>query len=102
MRNKKVFGQTMSVTELSQNASGAIKRVEVEKKPLVIMKNNKPVAVLMDIDTYEELDAIAEDLYWTRVAEERIANDNGKRYTLEEAMAYRAEYRKNLKKKNKN
>jgi antitoxin StbD len=86
MKNKKVFGQTLSVTELSQNASGAIKRVQAEESPIVIMKNNKPVAVLLDIKTYNYLDGIAEDLYWEKLILDRVANDDGVRYTHEEVF----------------
>lgn len=89
MKNKKVFGQTLSVTELSQNASGAVKRVQAEDEPIVIMKNNKPVAVLMDIKLFEYLDGIAEDLYWEKLILERIANDDGVRIPWEQVKAKR-------------
>ena len=75
MKNKKVFGQTLSVTELSQNASGAIKRVQAEDEPIIIMKNNKPVAVLMDIKLFNYLDGIAEEQYWERLILERMKSD---------------------------
>ena len=86
MKNKKVFGQTLSVTELSQNASGAIKRVQAEDEPIIIMKNNKPVAVLMDIKLFNYLDGIAEEHYWEKLILERIANDDGVRLTHEEVF----------------
>lgn len=87
MKNKKVFGQTLSVTELSQNASGAIKRVQAEDEPIVIMKNNKPVAVLMDIKLFNYLDGIAEEQYWEKLVLERIANDDGVRIPWEQVKA---------------
>lgn len=86
MKNKKVFGQTLSVTELSQNASGAIKRVQAEDEPIIIMKNNKPVAVLMDIKLFNYLDGIAEEQYWEKLILERVANDDGVRLTHEEVF----------------
>jgi prevent-host-death family protein len=75
VKNKKVFGQPLSVTELSQNASRAIKRVQAEDEPIVIMKNNKPVAVLMDIKLFNYLDGIAEEQYWERLILERMKSD---------------------------
>jgi prevent-host-death family protein len=89
MKNKKVFGQTLSVTELSQNASGAIKRVQAEDEPIVIMKNNKPVAVLMDIKLFEHLDGIAEELWWEKHILERIAqlDENDPGTPLEEVLS---------------
>jgi prevent-host-death family protein len=89
MKNKKVFGQTLSVTELSQNASGAIKRVQAEDEPIVIMKNNKPVAVLMDIKLFEYLDGIAEDLYWLEVAKHHANDDPEAGLTLEQLQKMR-------------
>jgi prevent-host-death family protein len=87
MKNKKVFGQTLSVTELSQNASGAIKRVQAEDEPIIIMKNNKPVAVLMDIKMFNYLDGIAEEQYWERLILERIANYTGESTPWEQVKA---------------
>ena len=89
MKNKKVLGNTMSVTELSQNASGAIKRVQAEDEPIIIMKNNKPVAVLMDIKLFNYLDGIAEEQYWEKLILERIANDDGVRIPWEQVKAER-------------
>ncbi len=94
MKNKKVFGQTLSVTELSQNASGAIKRVQTEDEPIVIMKNNKPVAVLMDIKLFEYLDGIAEEVEWEKHILDRIASDTGERYSLKEVLGELSEKRR--------
>ena len=101
MKNKKVFGQTLSVTELSQNASGAIKRVQAEDEPIIIMKNNKPVAVLMDIKLFNYLDGIAEEQYWEKLILERIANDDGVRIPWEQVKADLAADRKAKKKSRK-
>lgn len=50
--------ETMSVTQLSQNASAAIDRaIELgeQTEPLLIMRHNKPVAVMLGIKAYEKL-----------------------------------------------
>ena len=101
MKNKKVFGNTMSVTELSQNASGAIKRVQAEDEPIIIMKNNKPVAVLMDIKLFNYLDGIAEEQYWEKLILERIANDDGVGIPWEQVKAERLARLKTEKAANK-
>jgi antitoxin StbD len=101
MKNKKVFGQTLSVTELSQNASGAIKRVQAEDEPIIIMKNNKPVAVLMDIKLFNYLDGIAEEQYWEKLILERIAKDDGVRLTHEDVFGKPQPKPKSSKKTNK-
>lgn len=44
---------------------------EAKKRPVELTKNGKPVAVLLDIERYRELEDqedVAEDLYWTVVA----------------------------------
>jgi hypothetical protein len=51
------------------------------------MKNNKPVAVLMDIKMFNYLDGIAEEQYWERLILERIANDSSERHSLENVKA---------------
>lgn len=85
--NRKVMPETMSVTEISQNASAAIDRViELNKtqSPLVILRHNKPVAVMLGVETYdlmheaylrEETEAV------TRMFEERgIKRENLKEH----------------------
>lgn len=101
MKNKKVFGQTLSVTELSQNASGAIKRVQAEDEPIIIMKNNKPVAVLMDIKLFNYLDGIAEEQYWEKLILDRVANDDGVRIPWEQVKSDLAVERTTQKKSRK-
>ena len=101
MKNKKVFGQTLSVTELSQNASGAIKRVQAEDEPIIIMKNNKPVAVLMDIKLFNYLDGIAEEQYWEKLILDRVANDDGVRIPWEQVKSDLAFERTTQKKSRK-
>jgi hypothetical protein len=51
------------------------------------MKNNKPVAVLMDIKLFNYLDGIAEEQYWEKLILERIANDDGVRIPWEQVKA---------------
>ena len=49
---------TMSITELSQNASGAVsKAIKLGRsgEPLLIVRHSKPVAVLLDIEVYKDL-----------------------------------------------
>lgn len=55
---RRVMPNTMSITELSQNASGAVARaIELGEtgEPLVLLRHNKPVAVLLEFDVYQEM-----------------------------------------------
>ena len=52
----------MSITELSQNASGAVsKAIKLGQngEPLFIVRHSKPVAVLLDIEVFEDLQKAA-------------------------------------------
>lgn len=54
--------KTMSITELSQNASGAVsKAIKLGQngEPLFIVRHSKPVAVLLDIEAFEDLQRAA-------------------------------------------
>ena len=54
--------KTMSITELSQNASGAVsKAIKLGQncEPLFIVRHSKPVAVLLDIEMFEDLQRAA-------------------------------------------
>ena len=53
----------------------------------VVVKNNIPACVLLAPETYKQLVDLIEDQYLLALAEERIRNDNGVRYTFEEVLA---------------
>ena len=53
----------------------------------VVVKNNVPACVLLSPEKYKEMIELIEDEYLLALAEERLRNDNGKRYTFEEVLA---------------
>ena len=61
--------QTLS--EFKQNASKLVKQMEETREPLVLTVNGKPVAVLQDVHSYQQLIDASE--YQETVAALRIA-----------------------------
>lgn len=45
---------TTTATKIQRNYRNVIKKARKSKQPVVILSNNKPSAVLMDYDTYQE------------------------------------------------
>ncbi|HVR85216.1 MAG TPA: type II toxin-antitoxin system Phd/YefM family antitoxin [Planctomycetota bacterium] len=44
-----------TVTEMKARAAQLLEEVNLEKRPLVITQDGKPRAVMMDVESYEEL-----------------------------------------------
>jgi len=65
----------VSITKANQNFSKIARQVD-EKGSVIIMKNNKPKYVLMDIDDYKRIDSVAND---------NVAKLNGR--MLEDSLA---------------
>jgi len=50
----------------------------------VVVKNNAPACVLLTPERYQQMVDMLEDQYLLALAEERLKNDNGVRYSAEE------------------
>ncbi|OGK16044.1 hypothetical protein A2690_01345 [Candidatus Roizmanbacteria bacterium RIFCSPHIGHO2_01_FULL_39_12b] len=69
--------QTISISELRQNATGAINRVVDSQRPVVIVTRSKPKAVLVDFNYFNSLEEAIMDL--TDAAEAERAKKEPKR-----------------------
>lgn len=79
----------ISVTELSKNPSKFITEAS-EGAPLVILKNNRPTAVIMsarDAERLGDLDEIGENLQLWALALVRSMTDSGERHSLDDVAA---------------
>ena len=65
----------VSITEANQNFSKIARQVD-QRGNVIIMKNNKPKYVLIDIEDYKRMDSVAND---------NISNLNGR--VLEDSLA---------------
>ncbi|KFI93218.1 antitoxin Phd/YefM, type II toxin-antitoxin system domain protein [Bifidobacterium saguini DSM 23967] len=76
----------VSVSELSHGgASRAIGRVG-DGNPVVVMRNNKPAAVIISPDEYRRLTKTEEDFALYLEAMERTRHDDGARLTAEDVF----------------
>ena len=76
-----------SASEVVRNFSKVRAKVKEQSK-MIIFKNNKPDLVLFDFDEYEKLLErinIMEDLLISKTIEERDKEDNGTRYSFDDA-----------------
>ena len=65
----------VSVTDLSRGmVTKVIGDVAKNKKPYIVLKNNKPQAAIVAIEEFNKLLAAQEELYLLKIAEERITN----------------------------
>ena len=65
----------VSITEANQNFSKVARQVD-EKGNVIILKNNKPKYIVIDIEDYKRIDSVAKD---------NISNLNGR--ILEDSLA---------------
>ncbi|EDT25477.1 type II toxin-antitoxin system Phd/YefM family antitoxin [Clostridium perfringens] len=88
----------VSATELVKNFASIRKKAK-DGLNMIVFKNNKPDLALVDIDEYANLLKMAElleDFTITQMVEERIKEDNGVRYTSEDAIRRRKERKKQV------
>lgn len=80
----------ISVTDVSRRGvSGLIAEAEAGRT-FVVMRQNKPAAVITGLDQFDRLqrmDELADDLRLWALALTRVATDDGTRYTLDEVAA---------------
>ena len=72
-----IIGRLISVSDLSRGmASKIIQRVGKNKEQYIVVKNNKPEAVILSVDEYTNLLEASENLELLQTANERIKNFN--------------------------
>jgi len=80
----------ISVTEASAQGLSKLISEASKGRQLVVFKNNKPAAAIVDIKTMERLqylEELEEDLKLIAVAWARSLTDSGERYSLEDVAA---------------
>jgi prevent-host-death family protein len=78
---KDALNRIISVSDLGRGkASKIIKNVEFNKESYIIVKNNKPKAVIMSIDEYNEMVESREKLELLLLSAERIKSNKQSEY----------------------
>ena len=71
----------ISVSELGRGkASKVIQNVENNKEQYIVVKNNKPQAIIMSIEEYSELQRLKEEYELLKLASQRVAEINEDEY----------------------
>lgn len=72
----------ISVSDLGRGkASKVIQRVETNKEHFIVVKNNRPRAVIISVDKYSELLELREELELLALAKSRLKNCDELDYT---------------------
>lgn len=72
----------ISVSDLGRGkASKVIQSVESNKEQFIVVKNNKPQAVIMSVDEYNELLELREELELLTLATSRLKDSDESEYT---------------------
>jgi prevent-host-death family protein len=77
----------ISVTEANRQGVSKLVSEASAGRELVLIKNNKPAAVIVGMEKLERLQRIEEDIRLLTMAVVRTATDTGERVTLEDAAA---------------
>ncbi len=77
----------ISVTEANRQGVSKLVSAASAGRELILIKNNKPAAVIIGIEKLERLQRLEEDIRLLTMAVVRAATDTGERVTLEDAAA---------------
>ncbi len=78
---------TLTVSQATERGVSAILRQAHDGQPLIVEKHGIPVAAVVGISRFEELEELERDLRSASLVLARLASDNGKRSTLDEVLA---------------
>ena len=78
----------ISVSELGRGkASKVIQNVESNKEQYIVVKNNKPQAIIMSVEEYSDLQKLREEYELLKLAAQRVAENTDAEYkTLDDVM----------------
>ncbi|CAB5054211.1 unannotated protein [freshwater metagenome] len=79
--------ETLTVSQATERGVSAILRQAHDGQPLIVEKHGIPVAAVVGISRFEELEELERDLRSASLVLARLASDNGKRSTLDEVLA---------------
>jgi prevent-host-death family protein len=78
----------ISISEANKLGVSALIREAEEGHDQIVLRNNKPVAVVMGMDRYEEWQQLQDDLIDITLVAARMLTDDGRRYSLDEVIEY--------------
>ncbi len=79
--------ETLTVTQATERGVSAILRQARDGQALIVEKHGTPVAAVVGISRFEELEELERDLRSACLVLARLASDNGNRSTLDEVIS---------------
>jgi prevent-host-death family protein len=76
----------ISISDASKLGLSALVREAEEGHDRILVRNNKPVAVLMSVERFERFQQALDDLIDITLAEARMLTAGSKRYSLDEVL----------------
>jgi prevent-host-death family protein len=79
----------IGATDFGRSPASVLQRAENGER-IVILRNNKPTAIIIDVETGErvaKIEELEEDLRLLVASMVRMATDNGNRYELDAVLA---------------
>ena len=78
-----LLDNTVPISDFNHGKSSKIFARVMDGATIVVMKNNAPAAVIVDVEEYKRLMEAAEDLYLLELAQERLAKHGPEDYISE-------------------
>lgn len=79
--------ETLTVSQATERGVSAILRQAHDGQPLIVEKHGVPVAAVVGISRFDELEELERDLRSASLVLARLASDDGKRSTLDEVIS---------------
>ena len=76
----------ISISEANRLGVSGLIRAAEEGRERVVLRNNKPVAVVMGVDRFEQLQELQDDLIDITLVASRMMTGSDKRFTLDEVL----------------
>lgn len=78
--------QTVPITTLRNNLADVLEEVAKKRQYFLVTKKDNPISVLVNLDFFEDLLALASPKYLKSIKEAREQYKEGKHYTHEEVF----------------
>jgi len=79
--------ETLTVSQATERGVSAILRQARDGQPLIVEKHGTPIAAVVGISRFDELEELERDLRSASLVLARLATDDGKRSTLDEVIS---------------
>jgi prevent-host-death family protein len=76
----------ISISDANRLGVSALIREAEEGRQRLVLRNNKPVAVVMSVERFEQLQQLEDDLIDITLAASRMMTTSGRRHSLDDVL----------------